>query len=197
MLFNTPEYIFFFLPAVFIVYFILTKCCVITLSKLWLIGASFYFYSFGSTQHLFLLFASLMINYLIGQVLQNNFSKANVTSNNYTQKYIFLGGLTANIIFLSIFKYSDFAILNLNKMSDTSFSYLGLALPLAISFYTFQQISYLVDSYRLTIKANSFLNYALYVMFFPQLIAGPILRYQEISPQLDQENNWKINLSNV
>jgi D-alanyl-lipoteichoic acid acyltransferase DltB (MBOAT superfamily) len=98
---------------------------------------------------------------------------------------------------MCFYKYTDFLIFNLNLFGNTSYSSLKLALPLAISFYTFQQISYLTDCYRYKVEERNFLNYCIFVLFFPQLIAGPILRYGELSPQLAECKSKALNWLNV
>ncbi len=106
-------------------------------------------------------------------------------------------GIVANVALLGYFKYSDFFISNLNKALDSDIVLLHLALPLAISFFTFQQIAYLVDSYRGETKGYDFLNYALFVTFFPQLIAGPIVHHKEMMPQFASSWNKVKNYRNI
>ena len=113
------------------------------------------------------------------------------------ENFLLIAGITINVCFLCYFKYADFLISNVNLLTKSNFSYLNLVLPLAISFYTFQQISFLIDSYHSEKEESNFLNYCLYVMFFPQLIAGPILRYWEIAPQFNEPGNRKLNWSNI
>ncbi len=106
-------------------------------------------------------------------------------------------GIVFNLGLLGYFKYSDFFISNYNTVFDTDISLLYLTLPLAISFYTFQQIAYLVDSYRSETKEYDFLNYAVFVTFFPQLIAGPIVHHSEMMPQFANVRNKVRNYHNI
>lgn len=106
-----------------------------------------------------------------------------------SKKVLLTVGIVANVTLLGYFKYADFFISNLNYLLDTDVGLLKLALPLAISFFTFQQIAYLVDSYRGETKEYSFLNYANFVTFFPQLIAGPIVHHSEMMPQFASSSN--------
>ena len=121
----------------------------------------------------------MFFNFIIGRKLSSNPSKP-----------LLIFGIIANVALLGYFKYADFFIENVNSLFGTNIDLLNLALPLAISFFTFQQIAYLVDSYRKETKEYSFLNYALFVTFFPQLIAGPIVHHKEMMPQF--ENKWNL-----
>jgi len=197
MIFSSPEFIFVFLPVVIAIYFILTRWHMVTLSRLWLVAASSYFYSYVSTPYLLLLYTSLGINYLIGCNLRTTIKNDQKFAKIPKRKFLLIAGITVNVCFLCYFKYADFLISNVNLLTKSNFSYLNLVLPLAISFYTFQQISFLIDSYHSEKEESDFLNYCLYVMFFPQLIAGPILRYWEIAPQFNEPGNRKLNWSNI
>ncbi len=122
---------------------------------------------------------------------------AKSNKNRFSKKTILTFGIIANLSLLGYFKYMDFFIENFNLAFNTQADLLHLALPLAISFFTFQQISYLVDSYRQETKEYDFLNYALFVTFFPQLIAGPIVHHKEMMPQFAKIRNKVINYQNI
>jgi D-alanyl-lipoteichoic acid acyltransferase DltB (MBOAT superfamily) len=113
------------------------------------------------------------------------------------KKQLLAFGIIFNIFLLGYFKYADFFIHNVNYISNTNFPTLGLVLPLAISFFTFQQITYLVDSYKKETKEHDFLNYAVFVTFFPQLIAGPIVHHKEMMPQFANVRNKVKNYKNI
>jgi D-alanyl-lipoteichoic acid acyltransferase DltB (MBOAT superfamily) len=113
------------------------------------------------------------------------------------KKSLLIFGIVANVALLGYFKYTDFLIENVNLAFDTTIPLLHLALPLAISFFTFQQIAYLVDSYRGETAEYDFLNYALFVTFFPQLIAGPIVHHSEMMPQFASRWNLVKNYKNI
>ncbi len=133
----------------------------------------------------------MIINYLIGKKL------GKTDSLNSSRKPILIIGIVLNVGLLGYYKYSDFFIENVNYFFSTNIPLLNLVLPLAISFFTFQQISYLVDAYRNETKEYDFLNYALFVSFFPQLIAGPIVHHKEMMPQFESKRNKFINYRNI
>ena len=163
MLFNSYEFIFMFLPITFFIYFYLLEQRLIVGVKGFLVFASLFFYSWWNIAYLPLILTSMLFNYVIGNSLNENFTNVKIS-----KKSLLTIGIVANIALLGYFKYSDFFIENFNFAFDSSVSLLHLALPLAISFFTFQQIAYLVDSYRNETKEYDFLNYALFVTFFPQ-----------------------------
>jgi D-alanyl-lipoteichoic acid acyltransferase DltB (MBOAT superfamily) len=134
----------------------------------------------------------MLFNYTIGTSLNSKFTKVKID-----KKVILTFGIIANISLLAYFKYADFFLTNLNTISNSNYNLLHLALPLAISFFTFQQIAYLVDSYRQETAEYDFLNYALFVTFFPQLIAGPIVHHKEMMPQFADRWNLVKNYRNT
>ncbi len=127
----------------------------------------------------------MLFNYVIGNSLN---TKKEENKKSFSKKSILIFGIVANLSLLGYFKYADFFIENFNIVAQTNINLFNLLLPLAISFFTFQQIAYLVDSYRQETKEYDFLNYALFVTFFPQLIAGPIVHHSEMMPQF--ANKW-------
>ncbi len=188
MLFNSYEFIFAFLPLTFIVYFYLNNQKYYKLSKLFLIGSSLFFYAWWNVVYLPLILLSILFNYQFSKI----FSKI------YKYKKITLSiGIVLNLALLGYFKYYDFFIDNVNGVFGLDITLLNLALPLALSFFTFQQISYLVDAYNKELEEDDFLNYALFVTFFPQLIAGPIVHHKEMIPQFSNDKNNHINLGNI
>jgi len=134
-----------------------------------------------------------MFNYIIG----NTLNKSKKDRARFSKKSLLVFGIVANLTLLGYFKYSDFFIENFNLVFSSDAQLLHLALPLAISFFTFQQISYLVDSYKEETKEYDFLNYALFVTFFPQLIAGPIVHHKEMMPQFAKTKNKIRNHRNI
>jgi len=177
MLFNSYEFIFLFLPLSFFIYFFLLEKRLITGAKAFLVFASLFFYSWWNIAYLPIILSSMLFNYVIGNSLNENFKQVCVH-----KKGLLTFGVVANLALLGYFKYTDFFLENFNLLFDGSMPLLHLALPLAISFFTFQQIAYLVDSYRCETAEYDFLNYALFVTFFPQLIAGPIVFHAEFMP---------------
>jgi len=185
LLFNSVEYIFFFLPISFFIYFFLLNKRLIVGAKGFLVFASLFFYSWWNPIYLPIILVSMLFNYTIGNVLSRDASHAKVS-----KKSILVFGIVSNLALLGYFKYADFFIENYNYIWNENVGLYHLALPLGISFFTFQQISYLVDSYRGETSEYDFLNYALFVTFFPQLIAGPIVHHKEMMPQF--ASRWNL-----
>ena len=190
MLFNSYEFIFAFLPITFFLYFFLNQKRLLGASKALLVFSSLFFYSWWNIIYLPLILVSMLFNYTIGNILANE--KIRVS-----KKSVLTIGILANILLLGYFKYSDFFIQNINFVFGSEFDLLHLALPLAISFFTFQQIAYLVDSYKGETKEYDFINYAVFVSFFPQLIAGPIVHHKEMMPQFVSKRNLFKNYHNI
>lgn len=191
MLFNSTEFLFLFLPIVFIGYFTLLKLQLILPAKLWMLAASLFFYSYWEISYLPLLVGSILFNFYVSQI----FSWSGLSKQN--RLFILAFGICANVGLLGYFKYADFLLENLNLAFGTGFSIMNLLLPLAISFFTFQQIAYLVDSYRGEVTERSLVDYAIFVSFFPQLIAGPIVHHKQIMPQFASIENSRIDLNNI
>ena len=191
MLFNSYIFIFVFLPITLLVYFYLNKKDFPKLSKAFLVTASLFFYAWWNIMYLPLILVSMFFNYALGKSLREESAKK------ISDKWLLAIGVMTNLAMLGYFKYTDFFIENFNVVFSSDVSLLHLALPLAISFFTFQQIAYLVDSYRKETKEYDFLNYALFVTFFPQLIAGPIVHHKEMMPQFAQNENKLRNYTNI
>ena len=193
MLFNSYGFIFAFLPITFFVYFYLNNKRLTEASKGFLVFSSLFFYSWWNIVYLPLILGSMLFNYVVGsQLTKDIFNK-----NHYFKRTLFIVGVIANLALLGYFKYADFFIANLNVTLNSNVPLLHLALPLAISFFTFQQIAYLVDSYRAETHEYDFLNYAVFVAFFPQLIAGPIVHHKEMMPQFSNVRNKVKNYHNI
>jgi D-alanyl-lipoteichoic acid acyltransferase DltB (MBOAT superfamily) len=156
-----------------------------------LILMSMWFYGYNSIHYLAILIISILLNYLIVELI---YKFENIKS---IKRLLFFAGLALNIGILFYFKYYDFFMENVNTVFKTDFGYLSLTLPLGISFYTFQQLSYVIDSYRGESENYSLLEYSAYVSFFPQLIAGPIVYHNELIPQLRDEKNHRFNYENL
>jgi alginate O-acetyltransferase complex protein AlgI len=194
MLFNSYEFIFLFLPLTFFIYFYLNHKRLTQASKAFLLFSSLLFYSWWNLLYLPIIITSMLFNYVIGNAL---IQTIDTNKNRFSKKSILTFGISTNIALLGYFKYSNFFIQNLNSISNQNFELLDLSLPLAISFFTFQQIAYLVDSYRQETKEYDFLNYAVFVTFFPQLIAGPIVHHSEMMPQFAKLKNRVVNYKNI
>ncbi len=195
MLFNSYTFIFAFLPITFFIYFYLNQKRLTEASKGFLVFSSLFFYSWWNIAYLPIILSSMLFNYILGNSLNNKNSKNK--RSRFSTKSLLIFGIVSNLALLGYFKYSDFFIENFNLVFSSDVPLLHLALPLAISFFTFQQISYLVDSYRKETKEYDFLNYALFVTFFPQLIAGPIVHHKEMMPQFAKTKNKIKNHRNI
>lgn len=188
LLFNSYVFILLFFPIVLVGYFLLLSFKQKTLAKVFLILASLYFYSFWSIKFLPILLLSISVNYLV----------ANFINKETRWKKLFLVlGIIFNVALLGYFKYVDFFLTNINVLLQTQFPLLHIALPLGISFITFQKIAYLVESYRGETKGYSFIDFLFFVTFFPQLIAGPITYHSELMAQLKKPEKYKINFENM
>ncbi len=161
-----------------------------------MVFASLFFYSWWNVFYLPIILTSMLFNYVVGNILSKD-NKSKRTKINFSKKSILIFGIVANLSLLGYFKYADFFIENFNLISGLNIEPLNLLLPLAISFFTFQQIAYLVDSYRNETKEYDFLNYALFVTFFPQLIAGPIVHHKEMMPQFASKWNLVKKYKNI
>ncbi|MGR6837156.1 MBOAT family O-acyltransferase [Syntrophomonas erecta] len=191
MLFNSYEYIFAFLPLMLIGYFFINWLGRTTAARVWLVAGSLFFYSWWNIAYLPLIVISILINYRLGSWLGKDQNLP------VSRKNILITGLVFNIGLLGYFKYADFFINNVNFLFSTHIKPLGLLLPLAISFFTFQQIAYLVDAYRQETREYNLLNYALFVSFFPQLIAGPIVHHREMMGQFNDPDRKTVNTRNI
>lgn len=229
MLFNSYVYILAFLPVSLIVYWLLVRLHWVTMAKLWLVAASFYFYGWWDVRFVPILVVSVLFNYAVGVWLANRAAKVDDNpagdavgdvdavaerpggaiqkdgdrggsrhpgKADVARRLMLTFGVAANVALLGYFKYMDFFIVNLNELLGTEWGLLGLVLPLGISFYTFTQIAYLSDAYKGEVRENSLLNYSLFVTFFPQLIAGPILHHREMMPQFADKLNFRPNSRN-
>ncbi|PHS55792.1 MAG: membrane-bound O-acyltransferase family protein [Sulfurimonas sp.] len=191
MLFNSYEFIFVYLLITFFIYFYLNHKRLTEASKAFLVFSSLFFYSWWNVSYLPIILSSILFNYVIGNSLVKE------KKSKFSKKALLTFGIILNIALLAYFKYTDFLINNFNFIFNTNSELLHLVLPLAISFFTFQQIAYLVDSYRQETKEYNLLNYALFVTFFPQLIAGPIVHHKEMMPQFEKIKNKVKNYKNI
>ena len=193
MIFSTYRFLIFFL-IVFSGYFILNRCKLYTVSKIWLILASFYFYAAGSPDFAPWFIATVFLNYIFGTAMSK--VKPGPRETLY-RKLIFAAALTWNIGLLAYYKYTGFFIENLNHIPGINIPVVKFILPIGISFFTFQLIAYQVDSYRRLTGDYTILNYLLFITFFPQLIVGPIVHHSEVVPQFEDRENQKFNKDNV
>ncbi|WP_418179815.1 MBOAT family O-acyltransferase [Aliarcobacter lanthieri] len=191
MLFNSYEFIFMFLPIMFVVYFYLNSKRLVLGAKIWLVVGSLFFYSYWNIIYLPLILLSIFVNYGVGLSLVNH-NKIKISS-----KTILVFGLVFNIGLLGYFKYTDFFLDNFNGIFGTNIPLPHIILPLGISFFTFTQIAFLVDAYKQEAKEYNLVNYMLFVTYFPHLLAGPILHHKEMMPQFASKYNWVKNYRNI
>jgi alginate O-acetyltransferase complex protein AlgI len=190
MIFNSKEFIFIFFPVVFIGYFYFNQRKYTVASKFWLVLASLLFYAYWNKTYLPLLIFSILVNYAVGRLIAASKSALK-------RKWLLQAGIVFNVALLCYFKYMDFFISNINVAFNANIPAMNIVLPLGISFYTITQVAYLVDAYRGLVKETKFINYALFVTFFPHLLAGPILHHRDIIPQFDDVRRKILNYKNV
>lgn len=175
MLFSSIVFLFAFLPAVVILYYLLP----VRFRNVILLLASLVFYAWGEPVYLFLMLLSILFNYFSGLDIARNLQDKRAA------KRSLVFNLIINLAVLGFFKYEGFVLDTLNGILPVHISYHALPLPIGISFYTFQILSYIIDVYRGNVKVQTNLpNFALYVTMFPQLIAGPIVQYADVDEQL-------------
>ncbi len=178
MLFSSITFLFYFLPAVLILYFAVPKC----LKNTVLLAASLLFYGWGEPRYIVFMLISIVCGYGSGLLLERLRGKPAAKAILWLSAAIFLG-------MLGYFKYADFFIENFSAVTGLSVGLLGLTLPIGISFYTFQILSYTIDVYRGSVPAQrNPIHLAAYISLFPQLIAGPIVRYADVAAQLEQRS---------
>lgn len=176
MLFTSIPFLYYFLPLVLITYFIMPK----KYRNIVLLIFSIIFYAYGEPKYVFLMLLEILVAYFGAIIIDKNSKYKDI---------ILVVVLIIHIGLLGIFKYTDFLILNINKIFNSHISLLNIVMPIGISFYTFQIISYLVDVYKKEVKPQeNILKLATYVTLFPQLIAGPIVRYKDINKELDKKD---------
>ena len=190
MLFNSFEFIFAFLPCTLLLYVLCLRRRKTEIGFAVLVSASLFFYGYWNPAYLFLILFSIFFNYYVGKLI-SRFS-------GQPSKLVMICGVGINLALLGYFKYANFFVDNINAVFSTSLQLEKIFLPLAISFFTFQQISYLVDVWEGKAREYNLLHYSLFVCFFPQLIAGPIVHHSEMLPQFmrrDALPSWTKNIA--
>ena len=177
MLFSSIPFLYYFLPLVLAVYFLVPR----GLKNAVLFASSLLFYAWGEPRFCLFMLLSILQGYVFGRLIEKN------AENRKWSKIFLTASVLLSLGLLGYCKYADFFISSVNAVTGLSLKLLRVALPIGISFYTFQILSYVVDVYRGDVPAQkSFLKLGTYIAMFPQLIAGPIVRYAEIAPQLDE-----------
>mgnify|MGYP003638820945 CR=1 FL=1 len=186
MLFHSFEFIFGFLVLVVLGFAVISKYAPSIWSLVFMVVASLIFYGWWDWNLLWVLVFSVVVNYVFGCVLERR--KA---------KWLLVAGIMFNVLLLGWYKYAVFFSGALSDLIGVDFAITGIVLPLAISFFTFQQIAYLVDVHSGLDFERSFVRYALFVVFFPQLIAGPIVHHADVLPQFNDRQKFRVTLENL
>ncbi len=189
MLFNSYVFIFIFLPITLIGWYALNHFKAYEWAKVFLAGMSLWFYGYFNVYYLAVIVASILGNYFISYLMKFSHTKL-------TKHIGLIAGMLLNLGFLFYFKYYDFFFENINLVFHTNFNLRHILLPLGISFFTFQQLSFIIDRCTGGAEHYSFVNYVTFVTFFPQLIAGPIVLHREMMPQFEDKANRRFNADN-
>jgi alginate O-acetyltransferase complex protein AlgI len=175
MVFSDLEFILIFLPLVLILHYLVLRKFDLRFRIIAIIFVSILFYGYEYPAYCFLILGSVAFNFCVGRMLNQR---------TFNRRLLLIIGLCGNLGALGYFKYAGFLVDSWVSLTGADLVSLRITLPLAISFFTFQQIAYLVDAYRERIPKHDFNSYALFILLFPQLIAGPIVRFQEFFPQI-------------
>ena len=193
MLFNSNEFVFFYLPIVAMVFFFVARFGR-GVAALWLVVASVFFYGWWNPKYVFLILASIGFNFWQGRSIGRTRLDARMGSR---AKILLWIGIAANLVLLGYYKYANFFVDGINHAFGSNFGIADILLPLGISFFTFTQIMFLVDVYRGVAREYSIVNYALFVTYFPHLIAGPLLHHRQVMPQFDDPRTYRLDGANV
>ena len=179
MVFSSMIFLCVFLPVILVIYFALPKQS----RNLWLLLASLFFYAWGEPRYILIMLFSTVFDYFNGRVIEYATLKG---KRDTLGRAVLVLSIAGNLGILCFFKYTDFVLGTVNWLAGTQFGLLQLALPIGISFYTFQTMSYTIDVYRGEIPAqHNIISFGMYVCLFPQLIAGPIVRYKDVQKEID------------
>lgn len=179
MVFSSTIFLCVYLPLVLLGYYICPKKG----RNLFLLIVSLVFYAWGEPKYVFLMIFSILVNYIFGRLMDKNRGRQK------RMKLLLVLSVVIDIGLLSVFKYTDFIITNVNAIFGSSFDLLNIALPIGISFYTFQAMSYTIDVYRNDVRVQkNLIDFGMYITMFPQLIAGPIVRYADVQDQLAERS---------
>lgn len=179
MVFSSTIFLCVYLPLVLLGYYICPKKG----RNLFLLIASLVFYAWGEPKYVFLMIFSILVNYIFGRLMDKH------RENKKRLKLMLVLSVVIDIGLLSVFKYTDFIITNVNAIFGVNFDLLNIALPIGISFYTFQAMSYTIDVYRDDVRVQkNLIDFGMYITMFPQLIAGPIVRYADVQDQLAERS---------
>ena len=189
MLFNSYEFLLFFLPVTIVGYFALNRTA--PGSNAWLVAASLFFYAWWRAEYLALLAASIAVNFTVGRTIMHRAAQGRPT------QALVTAGVVFDLALLGYFKYANFFAANVAALLGLTQPHLNVILPIGISFFTFTQIAFLVDAHHRKAEEPSLVNYALFVTYFPHLLAGPILHHREMMPQFADTANKRVDFDNM
>src|SRR5579872_2969790 len=192
MLFNSYEFIFLFLPVVLLIFFWLGRFNR-DFATAWLTAASLFFYGYWNPSYIGLLLGSVIGNYAFGMWV----ARARSNQGAAKSKVLMVVAISANLLLLGYYKYANFFLDIINSAASLHLSLGTIVLPLGISFFTFTQIAFLVDTWQGKVKEYNFLHYVLFVTYFPHLIAGPVLHHAEMMPQFANPATYRVDLNKV
>lgn len=190
VLFNSYIFVLFFLPLVISGYFILNHFNLKKVAMTFVLSMSLWFYGYFNAHYLLIMLSSIIINFGAYKLIKAKKESPKI------KKAVMLLAILINVSALFYFKYYDFFIENINGVFGTDLALKNILLPLGISFFTFQQISFVIDAYHDEIPDYDFINYACFVTYFPQLVAGPIVTHDELVPQFADDSKKKFNWDN-
>lgn len=189
MVFSSYTFLLIFLPIVLVIYFGMAKFVSRTIQHIFLIFASLVFYAYADINYVWIISASVIGNFICAKAMAS-------IPYGWKRKFIFIFSILLNIALLGYFKYYNFFLENVNIVFDTHFTLKNIILPIGISFFTFQQIAYQISIWKKEETVPRFLDYALFITYFPQLVAGPIVFYQDVMHQYQDEKNRFFNAEN-
>ncbi|HET9700323.1 MAG TPA: MBOAT family O-acyltransferase, partial [Burkholderiales bacterium] len=192
MLFNSYEFIFGYLPLTFLGFFLLARVSHF-LAASWLTLASLFFYAWWNPAYVGLLLGSILFNFIAGMSI----GRAVARGETRLAGWLLAGSVGGDLLLLAYYKYADFFLSNINAVSGAELPLLGIVLPLGISFFTFTQIAFLVDTWQGKVREYRFVHYALFVTYFPHLIAGPVLHHKEMMPQFALGTTYRPHWENI
>lgn len=181
MVFSSYSFIFLFLPIVLAGFYLLRLTKKALPVKLWLLAASLVFYGKGQSDYILMFCFSIALNYAVVSLM-------NISKTKTVKRVLLSVAVLWNIGLLVYFKYTNFIFANLNRIPGIDLTLLDLILPIGISFFTFQILAYTIDYYKGEVEKASFLDYSLFVSFFPQLIVGPVVMHGDLIPQLEDRS---------
>jgi alginate O-acetyltransferase complex protein AlgI len=188
LLFNSALFIYLFLPLTFAGFFLIARCSALTAAA-WLTAASIFFYGWWNPKYVPLLLGSMLFNYTVARLLAGTTERV--------RRWLLGVGVCGNLLLLAYFKYAHFLLDTLEQLGGAHIQLAAIVLPLGISFFTFTQLAFLVDTYRGLAREPRFLHFALFVTYFPHLIAGPILHHSEMMPQFSRAATYRLSSRNV